>query len=301
MLYGVADFKVLILVALNMPYWPLMVPCSRPIRNLRRLFMLVAVMQLMLTAPLPARAQVLYGSLTANITDGSGAAVPGAIVVDLTNTSTGVVTHRKAEANGGINVNAAAPGTGKAGQPFYAKFGNSYGPAGFDFRHNLLTVGTVMTPFGHDGRWLKTGVTGYLTGGWQLNRVISRLSGMPLTVTASTTSLNARSNLQVANQMMPHVAILCGHGTNHPYFDPNAFAPVTDAALGNFSRDEVRGRGFFDMDTSLYRTFPLRERFKLQFRADAFGLTNTPQFALPTGERVERDILEWRGDQPQRL
>jgi hypothetical protein len=257
----------------------------------------------------------------------------------------GYIATHGVDLNYGINLNAAAPGTGKAGQPFYAKFGNSssigeslpfgsssynglqaqlkriagretfgvnytyakaldfedvapninrallfnylpaisrnYGPAGFDISHNLQTFGTVMAPFGGDGRWLKTGVAGYVAGGWQINWVISRLSGTPFTVTASTTSLNAPGNSQVANQVKPHVAILGGHGTNHPYFDPNAFAPVTTAAFGNSSRNEVRGPGYFDLDMSLYRTFPLYERFQLQFRADAFGLTNTPQFANP--------------------
>jgi hypothetical protein len=44
----------------------------------------------------------------------------------------------------------------------------------------------------------------------------------------------------------------------------------------------VRGPGFFNLNASLFRTFDLRERFKLQFRAEALGLTNTPQFANPS-------------------
>ena len=32
---------------------------------------------------------------------------------------------------------------------------------------------------------------------------------------------------------------------------------------------------------SLSRTFPILTRFRLQFRADAFNLFNTPQFGFP--------------------
>ena len=35
------------------------------------------------------------------------------------------------------------------------------------------------------------------------------------------------------------------------------------------------------MDVSLSRVFPIMSRFRLQFRADAFNLFNTPQFGFP--------------------
>jgi hypothetical protein len=44
----------------------------------------------------------------------------------------------------------------------------------------------------------------------------------------------------------------------------------------------LRGPGFFDLDTSLFREFPITERIKFQFRANAFAVTNTPNFANPS-------------------
>jgi hypothetical protein len=108
------------------------------------------------------------------------------------------------------------------------------------------------------------------------------MSGTPFTVGSSGTSLNSPGNSQTANQVVPNVRILGGHGTGQPYFDPNAFAPVTTPTFGNTGRNILRGPGVFNVNASLFRTFDLTERFKLQFRAEALGLTNTPQFGNPS-------------------
>src|SRR6185503_4418094 len=88
------------------------------------------------------------------------------------------------------------------------------------------------------------------------------------------TSLNSPGNTQTADQVLPEVAILGGHGVGQPYFDPNAFAPVTAVRFGNSGRNPVRGPGVFN-------NFRMTERFTLQFRAEVFGATNTPQFNNP--------------------
>jgi hypothetical protein len=36
------------------------------------------------------------------------------------------------------------------------------------------------------------------------------------------------------------------------------------------------------LDFSVFRNFAIHERFNLQFRAEAFNLTNTPAFFLPS-------------------
>ena len=43
----------------------------------------------------------------------------------------------------------------------------------------------------------------------------------------------------------------------------------------------MRGPGMFNLNASLIRDFNLKERLKLQFRTEAYGLTNTPQFSNP--------------------
>jgi hypothetical protein len=66
-----------------------------------------------------------------------------------------------------------------------------------------------------------------------------------------------------------------------PFFDPLAFRAITDVRYGTSGRDILRGPGVVNADLSIFRTFPIKERLKLQFRAEAFNVTNTPHFNNP--------------------
>jgi Carboxypeptidase regulatory-like domain/TonB dependent receptor len=152
---------------------------------------------------------------------------------------------------------------------------------GFDRTHNLQIYGVYELPFGPGKRWAAAGPAAKLAGGWQLNAIVSTISGTPFTVTSSGTSLNAPGNTQTADQMLPEVKILGNVGPGQSYFDPGAFAPVTAVRYGTVGRNSMRGPRVFNMDASLFRNFKLTERFGLQFRTEIFNLTNTPAFNNP--------------------
>ena len=154
--------------------------------------------------------------------------------------------------------------------------------AGYDRTHNLQLHGTYSFPFGRGQKWVTDGIGARILGGWTLNGILSRDSGTPFSISSSTASLNAPGNSQTADQVVSSVAILGGHGPNAPYFDPNAFAPVTAVRFGSSGRDILRGPGLFNVDASLFREFVIREKVKAQFRAEAYSLTNTPQFGNPS-------------------
>jgi len=153
--------------------------------------------------------------------------------------------------------------------------------AGFDRTHNFQFYGTLTLPFGRGKKYMQSGVGSWLLGGWQTNWIMSRMSGTPFTVTTSGTSVNAPGNTQTADQVLPNVSILGGHGVGQPYFDPLAFAAVTDVRFGTAGRNTVRGPGVFNLDASVFRNFRVKERLELQFRFEMFGVTNTPQFGNP--------------------
>jgi hypothetical protein len=163
------------------------------------------------------------------------------------------------------------------------------GTAGFDRTNNLQWWVVAQSPFGKNGSWMTTGFGSKVLGGWELNTALSKLSGLPFTVTDAGTVLNAPGNTQVADLVKSSVTIrkTARSSTNNltgqpTYFDTTAFASVTGAArFGTSSRNMVRGPGYFNLDASIVREFGIWENLKLQFRAESFNVTNTPAFANP--------------------
>src|SRR5262249_12920484 len=153
--------------------------------------------------------------------------------------------------------------------------------APYDRTHVFTAAGIIELPFGKSKKWLsEPGVGSALLGGWQINTLVSTYSGKPFTVTTNAAPLKAPGalnipggNVQIADRVTNHVKILGGVG-RFPYFDPLAFAPVNAARFGNAGLNTMRGPSSFNTDLSLFRNFQLSERWALQFRAEAFNLTN---------------------------
>ena len=145
----------------------------------------------------------------------------------------------------------------------------------------LNVTGVWQLPFGKGKRWAASGIESKLLGGWQTNGIFTAMTGLPFSVTASGTSLNVPGTTQYADQVSPDVAILGGTGPGALWFDPTPYRPVTAVRLGTSGRNSLRGPGVVNLDFGLFRDFPVRERFHLQFRAEAFNFTNTPHWALP--------------------
>jgi hypothetical protein len=150
---------------------------------------------------------------------------------------------------------------------------------GYDRTHNLQISGVWELPFG-SGRSLATsGVGSAILGGWQINSLLSLYSGTPFSITASGGSLRMPGSTQTADQIKPEVEILGGTGRQTPWFDPFAFADLpTTRGLerwGNTGYNILRGPGLVNMDLGVFRRFDIGERYKLEFRMEAFNFTNT--------------------------
>ncbi len=159
---------------------------------------------------------------------------------------------------------------------------NSRPVAGFDRTHTLTINGSWELPFGHGKQWLGASKVGNaVLGGWTLNSLAAFYSGQPFSITTSSTSLNMVGATQLPLQLKQHVAMYGNIGG--AYFDPLAFAPVTTPSFGFVQPEILRGPGEVDVDAGLSRAWRLKERFTMQFRAEAFNFTNTPHFANPGG------------------
>jgi hypothetical protein len=169
--------------------------------------------------------------------------------------------------------------------------------ASFDRTHNMSIYGVIELPFGPKKQWAKSGIAGAIVGGWQVNWLLTRISGNPITLGGGGTQVNAPGNTQTPDQWAP-LSILGGIGpapvvgasvscapTNMSchYFDPTAFAAVPGSQIrfGTTGRNDIRGPGFFNWDASIFRDFRITERVKFQIRAEMFGLTNTPHYGNP--------------------
>ncbi len=165
--------------------------------------------------------------------------------------------------------------------PEYNRLNRALAP--INLSHNLQISSVAELPLGRGKRFFNGGgVASAIAGGWQVNGIFSVVSGMPFSVTASDVSLNAPGNSpQRADLVKKEVKILGGTGPGQSYFDPLAFAPVTEARFGTVGYNTLKGPTSVELDMGLFRDFKLSERFNLQFRAEAFNVSNTPHWGNP--------------------
>lgn len=116
-----------------------------------------------------------------------------------------------------------------------------------------------------------------ILGNWQVSGVWAMYTGTPATISASGASLNAASAAQTADQVGA-VRKLGGVGPGQKYYDPSAFAPVTEQRFGTTGRNILDRPGVGNLDLSIFKNFPVTETAMAQFRAEFFNFTNSPQF-----------------------
>jgi len=128
---------------------------------------------------------------------------------------------------------------------------------------NRFTARTGF-PVTLDGRTLTDPVTHQ-----QFHAGLNLVPGQPLYVSgAQCTSLYNTMNISSPMRTCPG-----GRAIN-----PSAFALPPSGQFGNAPRNFVRGFGAWQMDLAVRREFPVFERLKLQFRAEAFNIFNHPNF-----------------------
>jgi hypothetical protein len=154
-----------------------------------------------------------------------------------------------------------------------------YGDADLDRRHTFVANAVYELPSFKD--WGDAAHA--FIGGWQFNTIVSYYGGVPLDVF---TSVNSNFNGLAANpangglrpNLVPGQPIYLGGSNPTAYLNPAAFALPAPGTFGNLSRGLVRQPGISNVDFSLNKNWTMRERYRLQFRAEFFNLLNHVSF-----------------------
>ena len=151
----------------------------------------------------------------------------------------------------------------------------------YDVTQRFILSGTFELPFG-PGKVLGAnakGVIGHLMEGWMMSPILTFQTGLPFTPTlvasVANTGTFSRPDRVADGQLEQPVA--------DRWFDVSAFATPRLYTFGNAGRNILTGPGTKQLDLSFQKTtyFGENRNRNLQFRAEFFNLTNTPQLNNP--------------------
>jgi hypothetical protein len=118
--------------------------------------------------------------------------------------------------------------------------------------------------------------------GWQIAGLVRVQAGDAVAITQAT---NNNSSLGFAVQRPNRIGDpnqFDGRSVAR-YFNTAAFTAAPQFAIGTSSRNPVRGPGLQNADLMIGKTFRITERVNLEFRAEAFNVSNTPPLNDPNG------------------
>jgi carboxypeptidase family protein len=168
------------------------------------------------------------------------------------------------------------------GLAFYINQRRNYARNDFDRTHTFVQSLVYDLPFGKGKPLVSSGVGAAVLGGWRVSSFLTLMTGLPLYFSASNSSLFTPDNTQTPDLVAP-VKILHGIGIGNPWFTTSSFAAPAGRTFGNVGRNYLSGPGFFNLDAAVSRSVRFTERYSLDLRLEAFGVTNTPQFFFTSG------------------
>lgn len=119
--------------------------------------------------------------------------------------------------------------------------------------------------------------------GWQVAGIARAQSGSPVAVTQAT-NLNAFAGFGIQRpNRIAEPGLRGDERTTERWFRTDAFAQAPQFTIGNSSRNPVVGPGYTTLDVMVGKTIALRERMRLEIRAEAFNALNTPPLGNPNG------------------
>jgi hypothetical protein len=119
-----------------------------------------------------------------------------------------------------------------------------------------------------------------LVSGWQFSGGVTAQSGSPWNVTVGFDQAgDVVAGSERPNLILPKEQAIRGVVTQ--WGNPAAFGLPAPGTLGNLQRDFLTAPGTVDVDFATMKETSIKEKARLQFRAEFFNLFNHPNFALP--------------------
>jgi hypothetical protein len=140
-----------------------------------------------------------------------------------------------------------------------------------------------------------------LASGWKLAFIYKVSAGSPLSVGADLDRALNGTPGQRANQIRGDGYLKRNAGPMEVYLNPDAFAIPALGTYANQGRNNLQGPGTWDFDTALTRTFNIRESQKIEFRAEAYNLTNSFRPGNPGTEINSATFGQIRTSRPPRI
>jgi hypothetical protein len=152
-------------------------------------------------------------------------------------------------------------------------FGRDYGHNMYMVRHRFTFSASYSLPFGQN---LK-GVEGVLAKGWQINTIYVYSTGIPFTVTDSRNNQNNTASGERMD-LVPASSFNQGPGE---WFDITQFRQQAFGTAGNEGEMAFFMPPYRHLDLSFFKDFQIKESVRLQFRAEGYNISNTPNFGTP--------------------
>jgi hypothetical protein len=158
--------------------------------------------------------------------------------------------------------------------------------SGLDLTHILSVNVLYDIPVGKGKSFsTKNSALDYILGNWQFNNLFQTHSGSPFTPFISSDQANTGNAGWMGYEHLNLVGNpKLSNRTAAKWFNTAAYATPALGTYGNAGRNSLRGPSYWNLDSSLFRLFPVGEGRKFEFRAEAFNLLNHVNLGQPSSD-----------------
>lgn len=154
--------------------------------------------------------------------------------------------------------------------------------SGFNVGQRFVTSLLYEIPAGKGRRILNQGgVVNAIFGGWQVGTIITLQSGFPITILDGKDQSNSGHQFDRPDATGQATALPRGSQDPQRFFNTGAYVLEAFGSYGNAGRNTLIGPGVINWDFSTIKSFPFLERRRLEFRFEAFNVTNHPNWGTP--------------------